>query len=122
MTSQRQGLGRRGEILAKRHLEALGYTTLETNYRTKSGEIDLISSRDGGLVFFEVRTRRGPGFGSPEESVTAEKRQRLVAVAQEYLQATDNEGAEWRIDLVALEMDSRGRLLRLDVVENAVEL
>ena len=122
MTGQRQGLGRRGEQLAKRDLETNGYVIRETNYRTKHGEIDLVAEKDGVLVFTEVRTRRGPGFGSPEESVTAEKRLRLAACAEDYLQTANVGEVEWRIDVVAIELDTRGRLIRLDVLENAVEL
>ncbi|MCI0439435.1 MAG: YraN family protein [Chloroflexi bacterium] len=119
--TQRQGLGKRGEQLARRHIEASGYLVLEANYRTRHGEIDLVAEKDGVLAFVEVRTRRGGSFGTPEESVTPEKQAHLVAAAQEYLQARQLEDREWRIDLVAVEMDSRGRLLRVEIIENAVE-
>ena len=120
--TQRQGLGRLGEELAKRHLETGGHTILETNYRTTSGEIDLVTKKDGLLAFVEVRTKRGSLFGSPEESVTPRKRARMVACAEEYIDASYSKPREWRIDVVAIELDRRGRLLRLDVLENAVEL
>lgn len=122
MSSQRQRLGKRGEELARRHLENVGYSILQANYRAKAGEIDLVTEKDGAVVFVEVRTRVGAGFGSPEESITPQKRSHLVAAAQEYLQANDAEERNWRIDLVALELGPRGRIIRLDVVENAVEL
>ena len=122
MNNQRQRLGELGERLAKRHLEASGYAILETNYRTQSGEMDLIAEKDGTLVFVEVRTRRGSGFGSPEESITPDKRQRLAAIADEYLQATNAQDMERRVDLVAVEFGSGGKLQRLEVLENAVEL
>jgi putative endonuclease len=108
--------------MARRHLEARGYAILGANYRTKRGEIDIVTEKDGVLVFVEVRSRSVPGFGTPEESITPEKRSRLVAAAEEYLMAAGVEEAEWRIDVVALELDSRGRLQRLNVIENAVEV
>ena len=77
MTTYRQRLGRHGEDLAGRRLEQDGYNILESNYRTPSGGIDLIAERDRATVFVEVRTRRSEAFGSPEESITAEKRDRL---------------------------------------------
>lgn len=46
----------------------------------------------------------------------------MVAAAQEYLQAMDMEGRQWRIDVVAVELDRRDGLVRLDVIENAIEL
>ena len=115
----RRGLGRHGEDLAARHLAAQGYEILERNWRCPAGELDLVA-RDGDcLAFVEVRTRRGPEMGSPEESVTLAKQARLVILAETYLQAHDWPGP-WRIDVVAVEMDARGRLQRLDHYENAV--
>lgn len=121
MSNSRQRVGRRGEELARRRLRTLGYRILESNYRVKSGEIDVVTEKDGALVFVEVRTRGPLGFGSPEESLTHSKREHLVAAAQEYLQANGAEEREWRIDLVAVEYYPDGGVRRIDVVENAVE-
>lgn len=115
----RRGLGRHGEDLAARHLAAQGYEILVRNWRCAAGELDLVA-RDGGcLAFVEVRTRRGQEMGSPEESITPAKQARLVTLAEAYLQEHDWAGP-WRIDVVAVEMDVRGRLQRLDHYENAV--
>ncbi|NLF13839.1 MAG: YraN family protein [Anaerolineaceae bacterium] len=115
----RRGLGRHGENLAARHLAARGYEILERNWRCGAGELDLVA-RDGAcLAFVEVRTRRGQELGSPEESITAAKQARLINLAETYLQEHEWPGP-WRIDVVAVEMDVRGRLKRLDHYENAV--
>jgi len=115
----RKGLGRHGEDLAARHLAGKGYEIVEHNWRCESGELDLVV-RDGEcLAFVEVRTRRGQAMGSPEESVTPKKQARLVALGEAYVQAHDWAGP-WRIDVVAIEMDARGRLRRLEHYENAV--
>jgi putative endonuclease len=115
----RKGLGRRGEELAARCLAGKGYEILARNWRCKVGELDLVTRDRGCLVFVEVRTRRGNALGSPEESITKAKQARLATVAEAYVQANDWAG-EWRIDVVAVEMDRRGRLLRVDHYENAV--
>ena len=107
--------------MARRRLEALGYVIIGQNHRTKHGEIDLVAKDDGTLVFVEVRTKRGASFGSPEESITPSKRARLIASAQAYMDSADLAECHWRIDLVAVELDSSGRLRRVDVIENAVE-
>ena len=122
MSVRRQWLGKRGEELAKRHLESTGYSILDTNYRAESGEIDLVAEKDGTLVFVEVRARSSARLGLPEESLTPKKRSHMVGAAQEYIQANQVEEREWRIDLVAIEFSPDGRLERLDVIENAVEL
>lgn len=115
----RRGLGRRGEDLAAQHLVARGYQIVARNWRCEVGELDLIA-RDGAcLAFVEVRTRRGRALGTPEESVTAAKQARFIELALTYVQAHDWPG-DWRIDVVAVEMDQRGRLLRVDHYENAV--
>lgn len=118
----RQRTGRLGEDMARKHLESKGYRIIETNHRCPSGEIDIIAELDQTLAFVEVRTRRGPSMGRPEESITPRKQAHMVAAAQEYLQAMDMESRQWRIDVVAVELDRRHGLVRLDVIENAVEL
>jgi putative endonuclease len=122
VSRDRQQLGRLGEELARRRLEALGYVVLATNYRAKSGEIDLVAEHEDTLVFIEVRTRRGGGYGLPEESLSPKKRSNMVDAAQQYLEANEAEDRQWRIDLVAVEMDPNGRLIRVDVLKNVIEL
>ena len=115
----RQGVGRRGEQLAARQLEAKGFQIVARNWRCDSGELDLVA-RDGDcLVMVEVRARRGRSMGSPEESITAAKQARLALLGQAYVQENDWSG-NWRIDVVAIEMDKRGRVLRMAHYENAV--
>lgn len=118
----RQRLGRRGEDLAARQLQAEGYTLLERNYRCTAGEMDVVA-RDGEcLVFVEVRTRRGDRWGTPEESVTPAKQARLVLVAKHYIAEHEAWDVDWRIDLVAVDMDGWGRLRRLEIIRDAVTL
>ena len=115
----RQGLGRRGEELAARQLQAKGYQIVSQNWRCETGELDLVAQEGECLVLVEVRTRRGRSMGSPEESITAAKQARLIALGEAYVQENDW-GGDWRIDVVAIEMDKQGRVLRADHYENAV--
>ena len=119
MHDDRRELGQRGEDLAARHLSAKGYAIVARNWRCGTGELDLVAQEGNGLVFVEVRTRRGEEMGTPEESITPAKQARLIALAEAYVQAHDWLG-DWRIDVVAIEMDRRGRVLRLEQYENAV--
>ena len=119
MANERIVLGARGEAAARAYLQRRGYTIEAVNYRCRWGEIDIVASHGGALVFVEVRTRRSAAFGTPQESVTARKRERLVLAAQHYLQEHGVE-PHWRIDLVAVEADGRGAVRRIQHVENAV--
>lgn len=126
MTSPRGRLGQWGENQARLHLEARGYTILAANYRCRWGEVDLVAEQGGELVFVEVKTRRGSDFGTPEESITPAKAQRLTATAQDYLQTQTHTEATantpWRIDLISLQLDKTGKLERVSHLEHAVEV
>ncbi len=81
----RREAGDRGETLALRYLEKKGYELVERNYRTRYGEIDLVVSAEGALIFVEVKLRRGTGFGDPLEAVTPKKQARIRLMAEQYL-------------------------------------
>jgi putative endonuclease len=82
--------------------------------------LDIVARRDEAWTLFEVRTRRGRAFGTPEESVTPAKMERMIDVARMYLSehGVNVHEVDWRIGLVAVEMDEAGYLLRVDVYEN----
>lgn len=116
----RLGLGRRGERIASDHLRQAGYEILAANWRCPRGEIDLIARDGETLAFVEVRIRRGKEYGSPEESITPTKQARLIEAAQTYVQENGWEG-DWRIDVVAVELGTAGKLLRVSLLRNAVD-
>jgi len=120
MSKARVSLGQRGEGLAADELARRGYQIVERNWRCRVGEVDIAARRGDLWTFFEVRTRRGRAFGTPEESVTPTKRARMIDVARMYLSAHDLNvyQVDWRIGVVAVEMDEAGYLLRIDVYEN----
>lgn len=80
-----------GETLAAKYLSSLGYEILQTNYRSRMGEIDLICSDGSYLVFVEVKTRKSDRFGAPAEYVTRSKQQKIILTAQQYLSEQENE-------------------------------
>ena len=121
MHDTRKALGNRGEALAAQRLRSLGYSIRERNWRCPVGELDVVAEKDGVLIFVEVRTRRGDRFGTPEESITPIKRAKLLEVAQTYLEEHGEEDRNWRIDVVAIEIGPRGEVVRMEVIENAIE-
>jgi putative endonuclease len=114
-------LGNQGEKLACGALKKKGYHIVDKNYRCRYGEIDIIARQKDCLVFIEVRSKSGASFGSPEESITARKRQKLVSTAMDYLNAHEDSTGDWRIDFVAVEFDAGGKkATRIEIIENAV--
>ena len=113
-------LGEAGERAARGYLESKGYAILDTNFRCPYGEVDIIAQEGDCLVFLEVRTRSGGSFGSPEESITPDKERKLIATAETYIQSRTGLPEQWRIDLVAVDVDGQGRITRIERTENAV--
>lgn len=109
-------LGSLGERLAGESLVRRGYVIVECGWRTARGEIDIVA-RDGDCwVFVEVKTRRGRSAGLPEEALTPRKAARLVELAQTYLAEHALGDVDWRLDLVAVELDVKGGVKRLDIL------
>ncbi len=119
MAGSRKALGRLGEALAAQALAARGYVIRERNWRCPAGEVDIVAEDGTVLVFVEVKTRRGRDYGSPEEAITPAKQAKLIELAATYVQQSDWRG-DWRIDVAAVELTPDGRLLRLEIIQNAV--
>lgn len=81
----RQQLGRGGEELAARTLEDAGYRVVARRWRRAGAELDLVCERGDQVVFVEVKTRSGRGYGTPAEAVTRLKRRRLARAALSFL-------------------------------------
>lgn len=116
----RRELGAWGEGAAARFLEGRGYSIRETNYRCPEGEIDIIVQKGDCLVFVEVRSRRSLNFGTPEESVTAAKKQKLANTALHYMATHSDLPAQWRVDVMAVEVGPAGEVRRLEHIEDAL--
>jgi len=98
--------GKAGERIAGQYLVKNGYRILAKNYTCRLGEIDIVAMDKNELVFVEVRTKTGTGFGSPEESITRSKKRKLVSMAQYYLKANPGSPEDYRIDVIAVTLDT----------------
>jgi putative endonuclease len=117
---KRQELGAIGEKLARDFLKKKDYKILDTNYRCREGEVDIIARKKDCLVFIEVRTKASTGFGSPEESVTFAKKERLISSALTYMSERRGLPESWRIDFIAVELGHDGKATRIELIENAI--
>ena len=115
-------LGAFGERLAAGQLRRAGYEIVETNVAVRPwGEIDIVARRDGVLALVEVRTRRGTWLGGAAMSLAPTKRRRMLRAAAAYLARYGDEPPPARIDVMLVNLDSGGRLLGIEHIENAVE-
>src|SRR5437773_3052610 len=112
-------LGTSGEALAEDHLRGLGYAIVGRDVRTPLGQLDLVAKDGSTLVFVEVKTRAGHGFGLPQESVDARKIRKLRQLALYYLKIRPYRGPI-RFDVVGLTVTD-GRLVRVDHIKNAID-
>lgn len=106
MEKYRQSIGKQGEIKAKNYLKRRGYQILESNYRTKAGEIDLIAKEKDCLVFVEVKTRTTEEYGTPAEAVSFYKQQHMIKSARYYLARHGGE-CECRFDVIEVRLPSK---------------
>jgi len=97
-------LGRKGESLAKAHLEKAGYEIMDENWTHGHLEVDLIAYKDKVIIFTEVKTRTGNFFGEPEDFVDNRKQKLLVEAAEEYVYLMNHQG-EVRFDIISVLFD-----------------
>ena len=112
-------LGVSGEALAEDHLRGLGYEIVSRDVRTPLGQLDLVAKDGRTLVFVEVKTRAGHGFGLPQEAVDARKIRKLRQLGLYYLKMRPHRGPV-RFDVVGLTL-SQGRVARIDHIKNAID-
>lgn len=115
----RHALGKDGENTACEELRRRGYEILETRYRTRYGEIDIIARDGATTVFVEVKTRTGSGFGDGADAVTAWKQRRVTKMAFDYVSRNGLHDTPCRFDVVAVDASSGGR--RVEVYTNAFD-
>ena len=98
----RAALGSYGERVAVRVLTDAGLQVLDRNWRCRAGELDVVAREGEALVFCEVKTRTGTGFGHPVEAVTTAKQRRLRLLARAWLAAHDQHARDLRFDVVGV--------------------
>jgi len=105
---ERTTVGRRGELAAEARYVARGYRVVARNWRCRLGELDLVVSRGGSLVFCEVKTRRGARYGGGFEAVDARKRQKVRALAEVFLLQARADPRSVRFDVASVWMKRDG--------------
>jgi putative endonuclease len=105
--SNARALGRSGEEAAVAYLQKKKFKVVCRGFRFHKGEIDIVAYDKGILVFVEVKTRRSPDFGRPEESVTPAKQHQIRKLAGAYLMLNGLGDVPCRFDILALVSDGQ---------------
>ncbi|HET6227950.1 MAG TPA: YraN family protein [Bacteroidia bacterium] len=111
-------LGTKGEELAVTFLKNKGYTILETNWRYKNLEADIIAVHSGVIVLAEVKTRTSNFFGEPETFVTKQKQSNLRRTANSYIQQKQLD-LEVRFDILSILMNKTDDIATINHIEGA---
>lgn len=108
MPPSRNALGAFGERVAVEHLRGLGLRIVARNWRCRYGELDVIAAEgDDTVVFVEVKTRTGDGFGGIAEAVTPQKIRRIRRLAGVWLAGQNSGWAQIRIDVIGVRIGRR---------------
>lgn len=122
MEKYRQAIGKLGEMKAKNYLRRRGYQILETNYRTRAGELDMIAKEKDCLVFVEVKTRTSDEYGAPAEAVSYYKQQHMLKSAKYYLSRHGGD-CECRFDVIEVRLTNHGlfKLAKINHLKNVLQ-
>lgn len=117
-TTRARGL--EGETLARKYLEAKGYTFLAANWSVKAGEIDLIMQHGDTRVLIEVRLRAPTSYGTGYDTVAWQKQQKLIRTARWY-QQKENYWGNLRFDVISI-IDQPGTNPKIEHIDHAFTL
>lgn len=134
--TQKQIVGQKGEDEAVKYLKNKGFTVLDRNYLKPWGELDIVAKKGDWLYFVEVKTvtrqevfevglqvprspTSNPDSYEPEDNIHPWKIKRLSRAINTYLleKKIDDE-ADWQIDSIAVYLNSRGELLKIEHLED----
>ena len=120
MTFARISVGKQGESLAAEFLRKNGYRIVETNFRNRYGEIDIIAVEGKTLVFIEVKTKTNNKFGPPKMAVNLRKQKQLSKTALAYLTQKKLNNNPARFDVIGISIIEDKT--EIELIKNAFEL
>jgi putative endonuclease len=120
-TGHNQKVGSVGEEVAVSFLKKLGFRLLARNYRCRGGEVDIIATDRGTIVFVEVKARNNAAYGLPQLAVTPFKQRQIARAAQIWLSRNRMHEAAARFDVVAIQFTPGGHPT-IEHIRNAFDL
>ncbi len=102
-TDQRnRARGHWGEDLAAAFYVRRGCRVIDRNWRSPTGELDLVVLDGDTVVFSEVKARRSDLYGTAAAAVGINKQRRIRQLAIEWLRAHEVGHVDVRFDVVAI--------------------
>lgn len=121
MSKYRINFGRSSEEKAVCYLKGRGYRILETNYKNRLGEIDIIARQDSRLCFVEVKSRASLDFGLPKEAVDSRKQYKISRAALAYLKENKLLDEGCRFDVLSI-LDNGESGGQFELIQGAFDL
>ena len=110
-------IGNMAEFAAQNFLKEKGYTIIDLNFRSKTGEIDIIAYDKSYIVFIEVKYRKNLKNGMPREAVNYKKQSKIIKTAQYYLMIKNIYNKDCRFDVIELYGDINNP--KINLIQNA---
>jgi len=120
MQGYKKQFGNKGEKIAEDFLRNKGYKIIQRNYRCAFGEIDIIAEYIDTIIFVEVRTKSTDNFGSPQDSITSSKIDKISKTAIMYIQEKNLIDQACQFDVIAITYKT-GKP-NISHIENAFEI
>lgn len=112
-------IGDFGENLAQDFLNNKGYEIIATNFRSSTGEIDIIAQHNDILIFIEVKSRFNSNYGFPVEAVNYIKYKKLLNTAKYYLYKNKITNYFIRFDVIEVFLDEKSKTPKINHLEDA---
>lgn len=108
--------GNDGETIAKNYLLANGYDIIDTNFKHKTGELDIIAENNGRLVVTEVKTRATDKYGEPYQAVSLRKQRQIIKVTNKYL---EGQKKDWDVRFDVISIVKNDRISKIKHIKDA---
>ncbi|MBE6068235.1 MAG: YraN family protein [Clostridium lundense] len=122
MYSYKKDIGNLGENIAENYLIDRGYIILDRNFRSKTGEIDIIAKDGDYISFIEVKTRYGTLYGTPGESVNYLKQYRIYKTAQMYILKKRLNKFNFRFDVIEVILNHLNNDFSIKLIKDAFQI
>lgn len=119
MKKENKEIGFYGENLACEFLKKKNHLIITRNFRSKYGEIDIISKVDNILIFTEVKSRYSKNFGLPCQAVTLSKMNTIRRVASYFLYIKKFQNVYVRFDVIEITFNYYNNDYYINHLENA---